>query len=49
MSVFPIVPSSVMFNTTLNNVADRESPCITAVDIHVGLFLRRFVLMPFTN
>ena len=38
-----------MFNTKLNNVADRESPPITAVDMHVGIVLRRFALRPFTN
>ena len=38
-----------MFNTMLNNVADKESPCITAVDIQVGFVLLRIVLMPLTN
>ena len=48
-TVLPTVPSSVMFNTTLNNVTDRKSPFVTAVDIQVGLVLRRFALKPHTN
>ena len=38
-----------MFNTMLNNVADRESPCITAVDIQVGFILLHIALTPLTN
>ena len=36
-----------MISTALNNVADRESPCINAVDINIGLALCPFVLRLF--